>query len=190
MLREKINIDNLRSGNYETYEKLFVEWHAPLCSYAYSILHDLDDAKDTVQKTFYKLWDKREEIDIHTSIKSYLYRMVHNDCLNRLKQYKIRSDHKQNYSYDQSVSINDVEDTIAKNELEMQIELAIDSLPVRCREVFKLSRYEHMSYAEIADSLNISVNTVETHIVKALRILRESLKDYLYLIVLIVLFFI
>ena len=180
-----INIHDLRSGNHRAYEMLFTEWYVPLCNYAYSILRDQDDAKDIVQRTFYTLWDQRAEIEIHTSVKSYLYRVVHNNCLNKIKQRKIHSEHNQYIAYETSGSIDSTENSVMQSELQTQIEAAMEKLPPRCREVFKMSRFGQMSYAEISKELNITVATVETQIVKALRILRVELKDYLPLLILL-----
>lgn len=182
-----VDINNLQAGDYKEFEKLFNEWYVPLCNYAFSMLRDMEEARDMVQKTFYKLWDKRSELEIHTSIKSYLYRMVHNDCMNRIKQHKVREEHNAVYAYENSSSENSnyVDSYIINNELQKQIEQAINDLPPRCAEVFRLSRIKQLSYAEIAEELNISSNTVETQIVKALKVLREKLKDYLPLVWLI-----
>jgi len=179
-LESKVNISGLKSGDHKIYEMIFRDFYSPLCRYAVSILRDSNEAEDIVQKTFCKLWDQRESIEIHTSIKSYLYRIVHNDCMNKFKQNSIRSKHNEYYAYEKNTLYNNVESTVLMNELEQQIENVIESMPPRCKEVFKLSRRQQMSYAEIAKELNITTNTVETQIVKALRVLRSGLKDYLY----------
>lgn len=180
-MKQKIEIVELKAGNVKAYEALFRQLYEPLCQYAYSILHNRDEAEDMVQKTFCILWDKREKLEIHTSTKSYLYRMVHNTCLNRLKQTQIQSEHHEQIAYC-SVSIgNNVENTMAHKELQHQVELAVAALPERCRQVFLLSRMQHLSYMEVAQEMKISHNTVETQMVKALKTLRLKLKDYLLL---------
>ncbi len=184
MLEPAININNLKSGDHKAYEVLFRYFYDPLCRYAYSILRDADEAEDMVQKTFCKLWDQRENIEIHTSIKSYLYRIVHNDCMNKIKQHSIRSEHNEHYAYEKDTITNNTENVVLMHELEQQIATVVESMPPRCREVFVKSRHEQLSYAEIAKELNITTNTVETQIVKALRILRNGLKDYLPLLIL------
>ena len=178
-MKEIVTISNLQAGRHGAYEALFEEWYVPLCNYAYSILRDGDDAKDIVQQAFCKLWDRREELEIRTSIKSYLYRIVHNDCLNKIKQQRLHQEHEDYIAYDTSVSVNNTDNVVIGNELQVRINAAIDRLPPRCREVFVLSRMQQKPYAEIAAELNISTNTVETQIVKALRTLRQELKDYL-----------
>jgi RNA polymerase sigma-70 factor (ECF subfamily) len=180
LLKEEVEIADLKTGNAKQFEALFKQWYEPLCRYAHSLLHDTDEAEDIVQKTFCKLWDQREKLEIHTSIKSYLYRMVHNACLNTIKQWQTQSEHREAIAGSSVSTANCVEDTVFHKELSARIDLAIAALPERCREVFLLSRMQHLSYLKIAETLQISPNTVETQIVKALKTLRIKLKDYLW----------
>lgn len=171
--------EQLRSGNHEVYEQIFTLWYGPLCYYACSIVHDMDEAEDIVQKMFCKLWDQREKIDIHTSVKSYLYRMVHNSCLNKIQQVKTRAAHHLQYAHTLPGTIENTASRVLHNELEQKILSAIDSLPPQCKKVFEMSRFQQMSYAEIAKTLNVSTNTVENHLSKALKVLRTNLKEFL-----------
>jgi len=180
-LEKEIEIIELKAGNAKVYELLFEQLYEPLCRYAYSILHDQDETEDIVQETFCKLWEQRERMEIHTSTKSYMYRIVHNACLNKIKQTELRYEHHEHIAYFSTSDYNNVENSMNSKELRHNIELAISSLPERCREVFLLSRKQHLSYAEIAQKMQISPNTVETQIVKALKTLRLKLKDYLLL---------
>ena len=105
--------------------------------------------------------------------------MVHNDCINRIKQARVRAEHDVYYMNSSSTSTDDAESGVLCSELEQQILALIDTLPPKCKEVFRMSRMQHLSYTEISEKLDISVNTVENHIVKALRLLRDQLRDYL-----------
>ena len=171
----------LSEGNHQVYEQLFDNIYEPLCRYAYSILKDMHDAEDVVQKTFCKLWDQRESLDIQSSINSYLYRIVHNDCLNVIHQQTSHREHNLNYYSTFNDSDDSVSDQIAVSELQQAIDKALTGLPPQCRRVFEMSRMEQLSYAEIATQLNISANTVENHISKALKLLRIELKEFLVL---------
>jgi len=185
MRLEQMEIVELKAGNVKVYEAVFRRQYEPLCQYAYAILRNQDDAEDIVQRIFCKLWDKREKLEIKTSINLYLQKMVHNACLNKIKQIQTQSEHHEQIAY-YSVSVgNDVEYAVEYKELSRQIELAIASLPQRCREVFLLSRMQRLSYMDIAKKLQISPNTVETQIVKALKTLRLQLKDYILLVFLL-----
>jgi RNA polymerase sigma-70 factor (ECF subfamily) len=178
-LEQEIDLIELKAGNAKVYETLFKQFYEPLCRYAFSILQNDEEVEDVVQDIFCKLWDQRDKMDIHTSIKSYLYRMVHNICLNKIKQTQIRSEHHEHIAYISVMASNNVEYEITHKELSRQIALAIAELPERCRQVFQLSRMKHLSYAEIGQEMKISHNTVETQMVKALKTLRIKLKDYL-----------
>lgn len=172
----------LSEGDTNTFEMLFRTYYQPLCNYAYTFLHDREDAEEIVQSTFMLVWEKRDTLAIRTSVKPYLYAMVRNACLNVLKHEKI----KQRYAGEEIAvaerSHDSVSHAIASNELEVRIREAMEELPEQCRLVFKLSRFEELRYAEIADQLNISIKTVENHMGKALKIMREQLKDFLPLI--------
>ncbi len=171
----------LREGNHRAYEQLFDSCYDALCRYAYSILRDMDDAEDIVQKNFCKLWDQRESLDIQSSIKSYMYRMVHNESLNKAQQQKNRQEHNLNYIAAMNQAPDTVSEHIAATELQLAIDKALDGLPAQCRKVFEMSRVQQLSYAEIAKELGISSNTVENHVSKALKLLRVDLKEFLTL---------
>lgn len=180
-MEKEIEITELKAGNVKVYEAVFRQFYEPLCRYAHSFLHNHDEAEDIVQKIFCKLWDQREKVEIRISIKLYLQKMVHNACLNKIKQIQTRAEHHEQIAYYSISADNNVEYAIDDKELRQQIELAIASLPERCRQVFLLSRMQHLSYMKIAQQLQISHNTVETQMVKALKMLRLKLKDYLVL---------
>lgn len=164
---------------------LFKTYYQPLCKYAYSFLQDKENAEEIVQSTFLLVWEKRETLEIRTSVKPYLYAMVRNACLNVIKHEKIKQKHAGEEIALAERSHDSVNHLVASNELEQRIKLAMEELPEQCRLVFKLSRFEELKYSEIAEQLNISVKTVENHMGKALRIMREQLRDYLPLILLL-----
>jgi RNA polymerase sigma-70 factor (ECF subfamily) len=142
------------------------------------MLRCMDEAEDVVQKMFCTLWDKRAEIDVQVSLKSYLYRTVHNSCLNRLKHEKVREAHKADFTHRHSEAHSRADERMAYDELTAAVKRAVAQLPKQCRAVFELSRSEALTYPEIAERLKISRNTVENHICKALRLLRENLKEF------------
>jgi RNA polymerase sigma-70 factor (ECF subfamily) len=182
-LPEQLQIEALTVGDITAFEMLFRTYYQPLCNYAYTFLQDKEDAEEIVQSTFLLVWEKRETLAIRTSVRPYLYAMVRNACLNIIKHEKI----KQKYVGEEMAladrSHDSVDNSVASNELEYRIKVAMEELPEQCRMVFKLSRFEELKYAEIADQLNISIKTVENHMGKALKIMREQLKDYLPLII-------
>lgn len=174
----------VRKGNLKAFETLYKRYFTALCLYAHGLLHDEELAREIVNDVFLKLWNKRIEIDIKTGIKPYLYRCIHNSCVDKLKLKKCINNN-------QLVEITDkIKDLTGQDEeyilkqisfeyLEKDVTSSIDQLPPRCREIFLLSRFELLSYNEISEKLDISVNTVKTHMTRALDSLRESLGKYL-----------
>jgi RNA polymerase sigma-70 factor (ECF subfamily) len=172
----------LRNGDVTVFEMFFRAYYQPLCNYAFTFVQDRDEAEEIVQTTFLSVWEKRETLEIRTSLKSYLYAMVRNTCLNAIKHEKIKQKHAGEELAVGERANESVAERVLSNELEEQIYLSMEKLPAQCRLIFKLSRFEELKYAEIADQLNISIKTVENQIGKALKIMREELKEYLPMI--------
>lgn len=172
-------ITTLKAGDKTAFEMLFKQYYQPLCHYAFTYVQDRDEAEEIVQATFLTIWEKRDNLAIHTGVKPYLYAMVRNACLNVLKHEKVKQQHIALEMAVAERSVESVTRTVMATELETRIFRAMDRLPEQCRLVFKLSRFEELKYTEIASHLSISVKTVENHMGKALRIMREQLKDYL-----------
>jgi RNA polymerase sigma-70 factor (family 1) len=179
---EQNNWALIRMGDKIVFEQVFKQYYQPLCNYAGPMLKDYDEAEEIVQNVFYNIWVKRESIEITSSLKSYLYKAVHNDCLNKLKHLKVRANYATDMRYENEATTHENSGKLIAKELNAQIQSAIDELPEQCGHVFKLSRFEQLKYSEIAEQLGISIKTVENHMGKALRILREKLKDYLPLV--------
>jgi RNA polymerase sigma-70 factor (ECF subfamily) len=159
---------------------LFKQYYQPLVNYCFTLVKDRDDAEDIVQQTFASIWQKKEELDIQTSVKSYLYRAVHNAGLNKIKQNKVRASYASDAQY--TMSMYTTHEPAEPDELKEKISAAIDQLPEQCGKIFRMSRFEEMKYQEIADTLGLSVKTVENQMGKALKILRETLKDHLVVV--------
>lgn len=174
------NIPSITDPEY--FEKIFREYFSQLSYYALKLVRDQDSAKEIVHIVFINLWEKRESIKLDKPIRSYLYTSVHNRCLNHIRNNsKFLSEDVGSLAFLNELSDMDSPE-IEKLETEQRINDAINKLPEKCRHIFKLSRFEDKKYSEIASDLGISVKTVEVQISKALKILREELKDYLILL--------
>ncbi|MFK7908635.1 MAG: RNA polymerase sigma factor [Chitinophagales bacterium] len=169
----------LQTDEAKAIEIIFKTYHSTLCISAYRLLKSKDAAKDVVQEVFMRFWKKRETIQINTSLKAYLRRAVVNTALNHIQKNRRHPTDNLDNLPQISSSKNSAQDDLQAAELKTDIQSAIATLPKKCRMVFTLSRYEQMTYKEIAASLEISVNTVENHISKALKILKGELKGYL-----------
>ncbi|HEY4785907.1 MAG TPA: RNA polymerase sigma-70 factor [Bacteroidales bacterium] len=162
--------------NDKDFEKIFREHFGPLTNLAYTVVKDADVAKDVVQQVFLKFWQNRNDITIRSSMKSYLYRAVVNTGLNYISRDKrftsLEIQPVESVQYEaESLVEADSSDVIAN-----KVHEAIHELSPVCREVFQMSRFSDLTNKEIALELNISVKTVEKHITKAIKILREKLK--------------
>ena len=174
-------IESLSDDTY--FEKVFKEYFTTLTYYAVKFTKDTDSAKEIVHNVFISLWEKRESVSTNQPLRSYLYTSVHNRCLNYLRdRSKFLNEDIGDLDYINELS-GEHYDLIEQNETESIIAEAISRLPEKCRQIFKLNRFEEKKYKEIASLLNISVKTVEAQISKALRILREELNDYLTIII-------
>lgn len=158
-------------------ELLFKKFYSHICYAVYRIIPDSAISEDIAQEVFMEVWRKRETIEIKSSVKAYLKRAGVNKALNHIRARKIRFDNDDELEMER-ISIADHSGDVELLDLQMIIDKAIDSLPERCRIVFSLSRFEELSYKEIAAKLDISVKTVENQIGKALKIMRSAVKGY------------
>ena len=176
-LEENSLFKEICNNNEKAFEKLFHHYYGNLCLFASRILKNDDAAEEVVQDFFVKLWEKRKQITIETSVKSYLFRSVKNLCLNFIQHNKIKLRYAQTIlsktSNNQTDDYNFTEINLAE-----KIEESIQSLPAKRREIFRLSRKEGLKYREIAEKLNISIKTVETQMGLAIKTLRDKLKNY------------
>lgn len=176
-------IEGLKSGDKKVFEELYREYYSTLCFYCLRFVGKPEEAEEIVQGLFLKIWIKRNELTINTSVKSYLYRSIQNYAINHLNQQKNRGRFKADDFPDAvEPNINGLE-MLEEKELDVRIKKVIANLPERRRMIFELSRFGDLKYQQIADQLEISVKTVEAQMAKALQTLRESLKDYLPLVI-------
>lgn len=161
------------------FEDLFRTYFSSLCFFSMKYVPDLDTSKEIVHSVFIKLWERRNDMEKGSSLKSYLYASVHNRSLNYIRdRKKFRTGEVKDEDFSSYTNTEGL-DGMENMELESRIVSLIDELPEKCRVIFKLNRFDGLKYQEIADKLEISVKTVEAQISKALRILREGLKTYL-----------
>lgn len=177
-LTDKELIELLGKDGERAIELLFQQYYAYLCRSAYRILPDRQLVEDLAQEVFIELWRRRNRLRISTSLKAYLRRAAVNKALNYIRDHrKVFLEREEHLPL--SDPSPDARLQMEADELQELIDEAIDGLPERCRLVFILSRFEDMTYNEIAAQLGISVKTVENQISKALGLLREVLAPYI-----------
>ena len=175
----------LKQGNEEAYKKVFTTYYRALHQYAFTIIPDEAVAEETVQNVFFKLWMRKDKLDMLLSLKAYLYKSIHNECMDQLKKRKhldLFASHVLHNNKNQ-VSAEDAGRRISMSELEKKLQKALNDLPGECRTIFKLSRFEGLRYQQIADHLGLSIKTVESQMGKALKRLRVSLAEFLPLLI-------
>ena len=156
--------------------KLFFDAQYPLCvRKASRILNNTSQAEDIVQECMIKLWETRHKLG-DQSVVGYFHTMVRNRCIDHIRKKKLHI-----VNWEESSASTHPNDSMEFEELQQKIHRLIDSLPERCRQVFVLSRFEEMSYKEIADQLDISKKTVENQISKALKVISAGLLSILFI---------
>lgn len=170
----------LRASDATACTELFRALHAPLLRYAAQLVGRETEAYDVVQKAFIKLWQHRERLDPDQSLRAYLYQIVRNTALNHKRGEKRRRDaHATAAASDGHVRQGaSAPQALQARELRTHVRTWIDELPPKRREAFRLSRFEGLSHAEIADVMELVPRTVTNHIMLALRDLRDHLQAY------------
>ncbi len=167
-------------------EGLFKKYFTGLCVFARQYVFDNDKVKDIVHDVFINIWEKGELYENDALVKAYLFTSVKNRCFNFIRdQKKFNKEGDDAFNYQGASQENNATEF---KELEELIRKEIENLPEKCKEVFILSRYEELKYAEIAEKLDISVKTVEAHMSKALKILRENLSPYIEMMVYVIVY--
>lgn len=173
-------IQLLQNNSDKAIEIIFKRYFPEMVRSANRLLQDENTAKDVIQEVFYKFWNNRERLNIQSTIRGYLRRSSVNAALDHLRK-------KQNFKIvdteqaliQQPARISSAIQQMEGNELQQRINRAIQNLHPRCRTVFLLSRKEQLSYRQIAEKLEISIKTVESHMTTALKLLREELANFL-----------
>lgn len=184
--RSIMNLINI-SDNH-TLKRVYSEYYKALVGYSYSLLADAEDAEDVVQNVLYKSWKRNAIFESEAKLKSFLWTSVRNESLTRLRHVKIIDEHKSRIEKESGSFLLDDngEEQLNKEELYRQLFQAIDALPGRQRDIF-LQVMKGKKNAEIAESMNISINTVRSLRKKGMETLRENVKISSLLFMLILL---
>ncbi len=184
-LLENDLIQRIKNGEQSSIVLLFRMYYAPLYTYAAGMLKSKESAEEVVQDTFIKIWESRSQIEIASSLRGYLYRCVHNRCLNNIRENKntknlfIPLEKLNRLSVFETAP--DIIESIFSEEMEKSLAEAVASLPEQCRQIFYLCRFEELSYREISVRLGISLSTVKTQMQRAMSKLAGALKNHLAL---------
>lgn len=175
-MNERRLIQGLKKGDHNSYEVLFDLYYAKFVNFADAILKDTAVAKDLVQEAFIRIWINRSKLDENQSLENYIYVIVKRLIINYIRDSKpsVNLDAEKAHAISGDAWTG-ADLLVIANETRRRINDAIDRLPPQRRTVFTMSRHQGMSNKEIAESLQISVKTVERHITMALAELRENI---------------
>ena len=184
-LPEELLIESLKRGDNKAFEYVYKYYYKGLCAYAYTFLKDHHDAEEIVQDFFTELWAQIEKVDVKASLKLYLFRGIHNKCINHLKSHAVMERRREKYTRLalEEIELLDIDTESEEYEyffsesFENEVKNSINQLPVQQKQIFEYSRFYQKTYAEIAKELDISVNTVKTQISRALQKLRSQLTN-------------
>lgn len=172
---ETIGLLKTDDGGY--FEIVYKYYFAPLYAYATQYV-EKEDAKEVVQDTMLWLWENRASLIADMSLKSLLFTIVKNKCLNRSKHQKIKNRIHESIKIKYQEQFDDP-DFYLENELFTLFQQALESLPENVRQAFEMSRMDGLTHKEIAEKLGVSPQTVNYRLGKALELLRNDLKEYL-----------
>ncbi len=177
-------LQRLKENDPEAFEKIYDRFWQELYVFAYNVLKDEAVCNDIVQDIFVDLWERRHETEIQ-NLPAYLRRAVKFRCLKHIRSGKIAQHHIQRI--EQIHFINQTEDNLYYQELNVILSESINQLPTKCQEIFRLSRFQHLSHQEIADHLGLSLQTVKNQISKACQQLRSSVSNIISILLAIIL---
>jgi RNA polymerase sigma-70 factor, ECF subfamily len=176
-MKDEELLEQIKSGDMDAFETLFRKYYAPLFNYAHTFVKQKDDADEVVQDLFFNIWKNKEKLNISSSFKSYVYRAVYNNSIQRIRKQQKSISLNKRHALDGTTSYLEP-DFIQIKELTDTIEKVLQQLPERSRKIFELSRFEGLKYHEIAKKLSISIKTVEANMSKSLKTFRKYLKEY------------
>jgi RNA polymerase sigma-70 factor (family 1) len=174
MITEAELLENVKAGMASAFDTLFGIYSLKLYYFAFSILKLKEDAEDVVQHTFFKVWEKRESINGDLVFKSFLFTIAYNVTVDILRARLKEKGYRESILLKASSGYN-LEERIEFGDLLDRVHRIVQDLPPRKREIYQLSRINHLTYSEIAEKLNISVKTVENGIGYSLRYIKNHL---------------
>ena len=184
MEKDFVFVEKLKNGDNNAYTLLMNDYYKNLCGYANLFTKDPSKSEDIVQNIFVKIWIYRKKIDPNIPIKKYLYKSVYNEFIDQYRKNKsvISLEEKYLKVIDTIIDYNSLD--IEK--LMMNVNREIDKLPEKCKRVFILNKKEGLTHNEIAEYLQISTKTVESHITRAFKILNQKLGNKIKSILIII----
>lgn len=181
---DKQLVSLLKKTEVKAFDILFHKYSQRLYHFSFSLLKNEEDAKEIVQETFLRIWNRRLEVDSGKSFKSYLFTISYHLIIDQLR-LRLKDQEYRNFLQDYfKISNFSVDSKIDYEELTQKIDQVIEELPEKRKRIYKLSREEGMSNNEIAEKLGISTKTVENQITLSLRYLKLRLGKHMLPVIL------
>jgi RNA polymerase sigma-70 factor (ECF subfamily) len=188
MKTERELVEEVKEGLASAFDKLYEMYCYKLFYFAFSILKSKEDAEEVVQNTFFKIWEKRKNIDNHYAFKSFLFTIAYNMIVDILRERLKEKKHRE-FILEKATSDYNLEEAIEFRDLLNHVRQIANELPPRKNEIYQMSRVNHLSYSQIAEKLNISAKTVENSLNFSMNFIKERLgKDSLIAILFAALF--
>lgn len=165
----------LKHDREQALQEIYQRYESKIYHYSLKFTQSEEIAQEITQEVFIKLWEHRAQVDETQGLSAWLFKVSKNNILNHIRQASRLRSFKNEYTLSIERMHNNTEEKIFSEEYQRLAERAVSQLPSQCRSIFNLSRQEGKSYAEIAEMLEISPNTVRLQIVKSLKSIRQYL---------------
>ncbi|MGE4586327.1 MAG: RNA polymerase sigma factor [Mangrovibacterium sp.] len=188
---DKALIDEFALGDMRAFDIIYEIFNAKLQKFVFTLVKTEAETEEIVQDVFVKIWENRGKLKNHTSFESYLFSIAYHTTISLLRN-KVKETRYVEYVKSVQIEIEEPENeaNITAEEINKTLNLLIEKMPPRQREVFKMKHFENFTYREVAEKLHISINTVENHLVKAHKFLKKNLgRNYLAVFLFIQLFY-
>jgi RNA polymerase sigma-70 factor, ECF subfamily len=171
-------MQEIKADNMFAFDLLYKKYCKRVYKFGYSILKSPEESENLMQDVFLSLWENRHKVEKDSSIKSYVFTITYNAAISIIRKKARESQFIEYLKSLQEITEEPVNVKLEYNELTTKLDEIINALPQRQKEVYLLHRVEGQKYNEIAERLNISVKTIETHMSRALETIREKLGNY------------
>lgn len=172
---DKDLVHKVKHGNLGAFRILYDTYYTKILNFSHTYTGSIEDAEEVTQDTFLKLWKHRDGLDEEMSVNGYIFRIAKNLTLNKIRK-KVMEPRYFDEIEDESVFSNQTEEDIMLDEMQQLLMKAIEALPPKRQQIFRLSRLSGLPNKEIAKRLNISENTVEGQMRKSIKYLRSYIE--------------
>lgn len=174
-VKPNIFLGGMKGGEMQAFEKIYATYYEKLCVYLLSYSSNKEQVEDVVQETFIALWSQREELKIRVSLKSYLYRSAYNKLMDTFRNQQKTNSLLIDYYHTALMRAENFDEDYKDSQLK-KLKDCMSKLPPKCREVFSANKISGKKYQQLATDLGLSIKTVEGHITKGYKLLKECME--------------